>query len=58
MQSFMERILRTLDIPLIRGSVFNVAQYFPPFAPGFIRLNEILLPVDASSVGPPSLHQE
>lgn len=51
-------LLQKHDITPLQGASTRIFQYFPPFAPGFIRLNEILLPVDASSVGPPSIHQE
>lgn len=51
-------LLRTHNVSPIQGGATRVFQYFPPFAPGFIRLNELLLPVDPSSVGPLSVQQE
>ena len=39
------QILQSSDVTCNAG----VLQYYPPFAPNFIRLNEVLLPVDPPS---------
>jgi hypothetical protein len=30
----------------------TLLQYYPPFAPGFIRLNEVVVPIESPSVKP------
>jgi hypothetical protein len=39
-------MLKKHDITPTSGGNTRVYQYYPPFAPGFIRLNEVLIPVE------------
>ena len=36
------------NIPVEEDAPVRVYQYYPPFAPGWLRLNEVLLPVRAA----------
>lgn len=38
--------LKKHDITVDSNAPVKVYQYYPPFAPGWIRLNEVLLPID------------
>ena len=40
-------VLKQHDISVTDSSNTRLWQYYPPFAPSWIRLNEVLLPIEA-----------
>lgn len=51
-------LLKAHNVNPAKDGTTRVFQYYPPFAPGFIRLNELLLPVKAPSLGESSTKDE
>ncbi len=39
-------VIKTSGLKATPGQTTHVWQYYPPFAPNWLRLNEVLLPVD------------
>lgn len=42
-------VLKQHDVSVTDTSNTRLWQYYPPFAPSWLRLNEVLLPIDANS---------
>ena len=41
-------VLKQHDITVTDTSSTRLWQYYPPFAPGWLRLNEVLLPIESN----------
>ena len=46
----LEEELQARGITVVPGADTKLYQYYPPFAPFWLRLQDVLLPVEASSL--------